>query len=216
MLKSKFMSEAGLLYGKMGVCISFFHFSKSSGNEVYEDIALNLLNELCEKVHYNSSIDFGFGLCGVGWGIEYLIKNEFVCGDSIEICAEIDKLIMMRDPRRVDNPSLETGMEGLLHYVCAHLSTGSNFCNGLPFDDTYLDDLMSTLKKWNVVNQSLHLENLIKKFSAFYLRKTPIDYQFFLSSLIDRVAIDSNSLNSLPLGLKSGLAGILLRHIHLV
>jgi hypothetical protein len=60
------------------------------------------------------------GLTGIGWGIEYLIQNGSVKGESVEICEEIDYRIMETDPKRITDFSLETGFEGS-YIICKEL-----------------------------------------------------------------------------------------------
>ena len=53
--------------------------------------------------------------------MEYLIQNRLVEGDSLEVCKEFDERIVRENVRRMTDLSLETGLEGLLHYITAHL-----------------------------------------------------------------------------------------------
>lgn len=121
-LKSKFLSDYGLLSGKTGIAIVFAHLHKQYHNEVYYDCMSELLDDILENTYQGLNMDFASGFSGIGWGIEYLLQNQFVAGDGIEVCAELDKKIMEKDPRRIANVSLESGLEGLLHYVLAHLN----------------------------------------------------------------------------------------------
>lgn len=89
---------------------------------------------------------FASGLSGIGWGVEYLIQNGFVEGEGVEICEEIDQKIMKTDPRRIVDMSLDTGFEGILHYVVYHLQGAFKQNIRLPFDERYLSDLYAVCK----------------------------------------------------------------------
>ena len=65
-------------------------------------------------------LDFANGLTGIGWGVEYLIQKGFQKGVGVEICEAIDAKLMAVNLRRVHDLSLETGIEGWLHYIMAH------------------------------------------------------------------------------------------------
>lgn len=116
-LKSPFIKDMGLFEGKMGIAISFLIYGRETENSVYSDFGDYLLDGLLAKVDKRIGLGFATGLSGIGWGIEYLIQNGFVCCNSHEVCKEIDELILLYDLRRMKDFLLSTGIEGLLHYV---------------------------------------------------------------------------------------------------
>lgn len=92
-LKSSHHSDIGLLDGKMGIAIAFAHLSRcSTNNEIYYECMSDLLDDILGDIHKGLNYSFKLGLSGIGWGIEYLIQNGFVEGDSVEICEEIDRV----------------------------------------------------------------------------------------------------------------------------
>lgn len=123
----------GLLYGRLGHILALFELSKDSkycAQLVY--YANRELERIISSVSKNTSVEFADGLCGIGWGIEYLIYNGFVEGNSIEICEEIDAQLMSANLKSFDN-SLENGIKGVLHYVLAHLANCCLQNKGMPF-----------------------------------------------------------------------------------
>ena len=78
LLRSGLQQDIGLFHGKIGIVIFFAHYHKLTNNPVFEDAADELMDELMKGLHKELSIDFGSGLSGIGWGIEYLIQNELV------------------------------------------------------------------------------------------------------------------------------------------
>lgn len=204
-------SENGLLHGKFGISICFFHLSRHLNNDTLNRYANILLDEIWTSLSNDTSIDFESGLSGVGWGIEYLIQNNFVKGNSNLICNDIDSMIMRVCPLRFSDYSLESGLEGILYYICARISGARKNGKPNPFLKSFIDefkDLQNNaeiLKLSNRINLSL---DLIKN-------KTKLnDFTLDLNQFID---LDINSsfenLHLKPLGLKDGISGLLLQQI---
>lgn len=214
MLNAYFNPDLGLFHGQMGTVLAMSEYSKYANNEVYFDVASCLLDNIAGKMHKNLLFSFASGLSGIGWGIEYLIQSGFVEGESVEICEEIDWKIMETDPRRILDFSLDTGFEGLLHYVIYHLQGAMKQNTELPFDDRYLSDIYAicSLLKERIKNTSISI--LLDVFRNFYNTGNIKDYN---TSVIDFVIMEStdisNEISSYPLGLKDGLAGKLLKNI---
>jgi lantibiotic modifying enzyme len=94
MENSNKISDVGLLNGKMGIVIFFAHYAQYTGLQRYDEFAENLLDEIYDALGRNSPIDFQSELCGIGWGIEYLVQNGLMAGNTDEILEDIDKKIM--------------------------------------------------------------------------------------------------------------------------
>ncbi len=84
LLNASFLDNPGLLNGKMGIAIFCYHYSRYSKNKIYEDYAGELVDEIYEEINTSTPVDFENGLTGIGWGIEYLVKNGFVQADTDE------------------------------------------------------------------------------------------------------------------------------------
>lgn len=213
LLRSGVDPNIGLYDGKMGLILFFKHYFVQTNHPVYEDTADELLDELMEEVHRRLPIDFASGLSGIGWGIEYLIQHGWVDGDSLEVCEEIDQKIMEQDPRRMTDYSLETGLEGILHYVLAHIQGVMLQHAILPFDEIYLNDLYQAVSKISPDSgRSDHLNRLSRQYADFYRNKTKIVYPMQLSLAVSECDIEPDRLKTYPLGLNKGLAGFLLKN----
>lgn len=214
MLHTFFMPDFGLFHGQMGIILAMSEYSRYANNEIYFDAASYLLDNIMEKIHKNLTYSFGSGLAGIGWGIEYLIQLGFVEGESVEICEEIDRKIMETDLKRVADVSLDTGFEGLLHYVICHLQGAIAQKTRLPFDDRYLSDLYETSMQFKGQEKNTSINALLEIYEKFYLSRTIAGYN---SSLLSFVTVESDDLSekitSYPLGLNDGLAGKLLKII---
>ena len=75
------------------------------------------MDEIYKEITQSASIGFAKGLCGIAWGIEYLIQNDFVKADRDEVLEELDLKILEKDVTRFRDFSLEDGLKGIAYYV---------------------------------------------------------------------------------------------------
>ncbi|MDR1200651.1 MAG: hypothetical protein LBL58_03340 [Tannerellaceae bacterium] len=80
----------GLIHGKMGLAVFFFHYSRYTENILFSDYALNLMEEIQSQIHANSLADYEKGIAGIGVGIDYLIRNNFLLTED-DICEYLDQ-----------------------------------------------------------------------------------------------------------------------------
>lgn len=140
LLHASYTPDLGLYHGKMGIVLFFAHYARYTGNPSYDDFSGDLLDELYAELHADMGVDLETGLCGIGWGIGFLLLHDFMDGNPDEILTDLDQIIMKRDIRRVDDFSLETGLAGISCYVRMRLELARRFSLPLPFDDIFLSD----------------------------------------------------------------------------
>jgi hypothetical protein len=90
----------GLVHGKMGIAIFFFHYAQYTDNLLFADIAMDLIGEMMNQIHVNSPADYEKGIAGISIGIDYLIRNEFLQVED-DICEDFDHRMyraVMYDP----------------------------------------------------------------------------------------------------------------------
>ncbi len=213
MLRSCDIDCLGLIDGKMGISILFFHYAKLTENPVFEDFAGDLLDDIWDNINKKQPIGFSTGLCGIAWGIEYLLQNGFVEGDGNSICEEIDKKIMAIDPRRLSDNSLDSGLEGILHYVLSRISGAIKQKNQIPFGDIYIHDLAYALKASFFEDRTIEKNKHFLQFISFLEENYSIEYLFDIKSFIEVPDIKVKEINSVAIGLRNGLAGYLLNQI---
>jgi hypothetical protein len=144
-LHGSFCNNAGLLTGKTGVAIFFYHYARYTGKRIYNDFADELIDEIVKEINLEFLLNFKSGLCGIGWGITYLIQNNFVKVDLDKILAVIDKRIIEWDVRRITDYSLGAGLKGIAAYV---IIRHGNYENGASFfSKNYVNDLIASLHK---------------------------------------------------------------------
>ena len=145
-INSSFTGDLGLFHGRMGIILFFAHYARSTQSKHYEDFAGCLLDELYEEIHEDLPVNLENGLCGIGWGIEYLVQQGFMEGNTDEILADIDRKVMELDPLRMTNLSFRRGLAGIAFYVIARLNAYRETTT-LPFDDAYLTSLQQALER---------------------------------------------------------------------
>lgn len=192
-------NDLGLLTGKIGICIFFYRYSIFTKKKHYSDFAGELIDELYDEIHIDYSRSFNKGLAGIAWGIEYLIQNKFVDADADEILEDLDMQILERDVRRITDSSLDTGLEGLAHYVLSRCITGDSYI----ITKSYIADLLQSLK--NNKKDSLFIAPL-----RALVEGSEVKYEF---NLLNKIALKNKFKNEVlsnyKLGiLDNGLTGI--------
>ena len=120
-------SNQGLLNGNTGMAIYLYHISREMNNPEYEEMADNLLDKIFACITTSVPPDFENGLAGIGWGIEYLVKNGFAKGDPDEILEEVDtKVYITLCNGNLNAFELTNGLTGYLLYLNSRLKNTAN------------------------------------------------------------------------------------------
>jgi lantibiotic modifying enzyme len=193
-INGSFTSSLGLYHGKMGIVLFFAHYARYTGNLLYDDFAGELLEEILEEIHTGIPVNFENGLCGIGWGVEYLVQNKFMEGDTAEILEDIDQRIMVLDPLQMKDISLKTGLAGIGYYVSTHVYDMQD--NRTALDKDYLWNLMNVLSKADFRKDESRHES-----TGF-----PITFPDFLFENIVLIGKEAG-FSGFPLGIENGIAG---------
>lgn len=210
-IKTTTMNQFGLFNGKTGIAIAFFNYGKYVRNAVYTEYADNLIDGLFAKIEKRIGNSFATGFSGIGWGIEYLVQNNFVVCEVEQTCKDIDEIVMTTDMRRMDELSLEYGLEGFLHFIMIRLAGAKKRNESRPFDDTYLKDTRRKLLSLPKKIISSDLFNLKQLFINYLNSDSPI-YEPPVSTFTKQLCLENEQdiLSAKP-GLADGLAGKLLQ-----
>lgn len=182
-LHSSFLDNIGLYHGKLGVALCLYHYAKHIKDPLYNEIADDLLEQVLSNIPVQMPIDFANGICGIGWGICYLLNNRFVEGNANEILKELDMRILEYNPSQMHNLSLETGIEGMAAYLAQRQKAINN-----ENESTCMD---------------IFIQELEKK------RAAAISYEYSVSDFINKskTSIAFTEQNWFSLGLHDGCAG---------
>lgn len=141
LLHGLFLEDNGLWNGKLGLSLFFYLLSRHTGNCWQEEFAGELLDLVCNNLSNRMPIQFADGLCGIGWGIEWLRAAGFIEGDTDDILEEVDRAVMERDVRRLADTGLEGGLWGIAAYVRCRMDSPREKGRPQPFDAAYRKDL---------------------------------------------------------------------------
>lgn len=83
----------GLYNGLMGMCICYFITSRITDEKKYEKRAKKLLSQIQQSIGTVDDLGFSAGLAGIGWGVEWLVRNKFVNANTDSILEELDDAI---------------------------------------------------------------------------------------------------------------------------
>ncbi len=120
LLNASFIDNIGLMHGKMGISIYFFHLARETQNRIYKDYAEDLIDEIYEEINTTTPFDFEDGLAGIGWGIEYLAQNGFIDADTDEVLETIDSQLCL-SKEQFKGPGLLNGITGLGVYYLSRI-----------------------------------------------------------------------------------------------
>jgi len=210
MLHASHLNNIGLLEGKMGISLFFFHYSAYSKKKLYKQFAEELINEIYSEIHINTPLCFDRGLSGIAWSIEYLVRNNFAVGDTNMVLEQLDNKILAWDIKHIKDCSLEKGLEGLAHYVISR-------CSGNPtrkIPNTYIQDLITSYQTHSSdgTNKDKIIEDLT---TVLHKKQADLDTSFLDKIIFDTKIPQKNLFtDKRPLGiLHNGYAGIGLKMI---
>lgn len=117
--------DIGLLYGNIGIAIFLFYYSVWSQKQSAYNKASKILAQCIDKVSQKKlmkDVDFSIakGLSGFGWGINHLLRNDFIEGDIVNFMNTVDAEIYQEMIHFVNNDKLDF-QEGAIGigYYCA-------------------------------------------------------------------------------------------------
>ncbi|MDR1227130.1 MAG: hypothetical protein LBK47_09585 [Prevotellaceae bacterium] len=86
-------NSANSISNKISVSLYFYQLSHFEHNKEYEKLAEKYLEDVFSEIHTVREVDIKNGLSGIGLGINYLVKNNFVSGNINIILQEIDNYL---------------------------------------------------------------------------------------------------------------------------
>ena len=112
----------GLFHGCTGISLFYYHLAKLTGNFGYHEIADDLVDRIFSDLNLMAPPDFEKGLAGIGWGIEYLVQNNFAEGNTDEILEDVDnKIFKLLNEETLNSFELTNGLTGYLFYLISRL-----------------------------------------------------------------------------------------------
>lgn len=164
-VKLNMPDNIGLIHGQMGIVIFLYHYARFAKNKNDLDLSDRIFKQILKNIRSDMSYCFISGLCGIGWGIEYLYQNGFIEVDINKMLKYIDKRIMEIDPLRIEDLDKDYGFGGIVLYLLARLYSIHNQNLDNPFDDEYLTNVYKRVKE--IIDQRIMESNSIDVFLEF-------------------------------------------------
>ncbi len=138
LFQSGTVQDLGLFHGKTGIAMALYLYARQTADTLVEDCAWELLSSVYDGIHSDMPLGLERGLAGIGYGVTLLCREGILEGDLNSILSEVDAKIMERDPRRVTDFSVRTGVRGLQLYLDLRQQTQGTLES---FDPQYLVEL---------------------------------------------------------------------------
>ena len=202
MLHSRDCSDYGLFTGRLGIALVLEEYAVQHRSKPIRHLAEALAAEVFDHLDEDMPTGLATGLCGIGWGIEYMIHRGYMKGDSLDICEVIDRKLMTENLLYIDDLSLERGLEGKLHYILAHIQNTKG--KGMPFHANFIN--MVNAKIDDCINSRMALSENMKTLANIFHKMYHSEnwgYTFCLSDFINVKAKDNYDF----VDLNNGLAG---------
>lgn len=207
MLYCSHQENLGLLSGKMGCAIFFFHYFKYTNSIIYSDFAKEIVDEIYDEIHLDYSKCFKDGFAGIAWGLEYITHHKFISGCTGDSLSDLDNMIVEQDWKHINNESLETGFKGIAYYVISRFSNG--YQNKSIISEQYIYTLITLLEK--EVPKDIESLELISGLKLIIARQKIPFNTMFLDNIISKTNFNRINVlqDSRAIGIiNNGYAGI--------
>lgn len=197
-----FVTEEDVAFSLLGKIIFYYTYASFSQNAYYEEMADEWLDELYNQIDLTVPPVLEEGLCGVGCGLVYLLRNGFVEGNEDEILGNIDRrlfgsLIFMHEEDKPD-------WYGWLCYFLRRLTKPRDekeIRTELTFKQHSIY-LLECLERQCLVKNIL-TENMVEKLNGFHHLKLCPEKTQFLLDLYAGVRLRKNCVPCEPIESKS-------------
>ena len=207
------ISDCGLMSGKMGGIIFFMIYAQKTGIELYNDYCDELFDDIYKYISTDTKLGLYNGLCGIGWGIEFLIQHDLIEGNTDDILKDIDSKIQEINPLRITDKSTENGLIGILYYIIVRMESFDRRGLYPPFDKQYLQQLLQSISNLPLQDK-MQYDNLLRKYKRIIFGLCEYNVKpMFPNFMFDGLPKHIHEFHSHPIGIHKGLTGIALKNI---
>ncbi|MDD4698161.1 MAG: hypothetical protein PHR52_11570 [Fermentimonas sp.] len=130
----------GLLKGKMGLAIFFYHYSRHINSSIYENVADHIIDDILANITPQLPLDIFDGIFGVSLGIKYLINNGYIENEKNDSdIFNIENKLFSLNLRKIDDQNINLSLSKF--YVLSHMVAGES--------DKYEQLICDFLKTYN-------------------------------------------------------------------
>jgi len=139
------LDHIGLMNGKMGIALYFYHLSRFTQSKNHLAFANELANDVISKLDYKIPRTFFDGLIGLSWGFDHLARNNFVDFGDEDILTDLDQALLEINIAKLFDESFSTGLRGIAYYIVSRCSGKANI--PAPFCKEYIQILYDRLNR---------------------------------------------------------------------
>jgi len=82
--------QPGLFYGKTGIAVFFFHYAQHTGNTLFQEYAMALIEAIQKQITNTTPTRYDVGIAGIGAGFEYFLQNGFIEAEGSDFFEDFD------------------------------------------------------------------------------------------------------------------------------
>lgn len=155
------LDNIGLMNGKMGIALFFYHLSRFTKNENHAAYADELIQDVASRLDYKIPRTFFDGLTGISWGFDHLTRNEFVSFEEEDILTDLDKALLEINIAKLFDESFSTGVRGIAYYIVSRCS--GKTAVPAPFCKEYIRVLYDRMNRIEADPTAIHLQNRLER-----------------------------------------------------
>jgi len=159
---SAMLDNIGLMNGKTGIALFFYHLNKVTKSENHLRFANELVKDIMSKIDYKIPRTFFNGLIGIAWSFHHLMRNKFVAFKDEEMLTELDQALLEINITNLFDESFSTGVRGIAYYIVSRCSETERI--PAPFCKEYIHTL---LDRMNRIDQkeplTIHIQNRLQQ-----------------------------------------------------
>jgi len=91
-INSSMTEQPGLFYGKTGIAVFFFHYARHTGNSLFQEYAMMLIEAIQKQITSTTPTRYDVGIAGIGVGFEYFLQNGFIEAEGSDFFEDFDDI----------------------------------------------------------------------------------------------------------------------------
>ena len=116
------LDNIGLMSGKMGIALFFYHLNRITKNENHLEFANELIEDIVPRLDYKLPRTFFDGLVGISWGFDHLLRNHFIDFEEDDMLTELENALLEINIANLFDESFATGLRGITYYIVSRCS----------------------------------------------------------------------------------------------
>lgn len=187
LIKKAPSSKFGITDGIMNEILFFYHYAYFSQEEHWEKHARTLLDKVFISLNTQPlPIDFGNGICGIGWGLIYLVQKGFLKNEDIEnSLLNIDKILLNTKIDQIGISSFLQGIGGVILYWNARILYSDKQNKRIVIKQEYINQMQTKVTNILQLSNNIFAINVASHFQYIIGHMTELDSLQYTVSISD-------------------------------